>query len=97
MARVEFAPEIIEDLDRILAHLTQYAPTEAPLRIAGILHAIDALTHNPLIGRLAPNGNRELVIGRKSHGYIALYQYLDEIDTVFVLAVRSQRETGYRR
>ncbi|MES2759712.1 MAG: hypothetical protein V4693_20260 [Pseudomonadota bacterium] len=50
MARVEFAPEVVDDVDRILAHLSQYAPTDAPARIAGILHAIDALTYNPLIG-----------------------------------------------
>jgi len=28
---------------------------------------------------------------------MALYQYVDEIDTVFVLAIRSQREAGYAR
>jgi hypothetical protein len=35
--------------------------------------------------------------GRKGRGYLALYQYVDEIDTVFVLAVQSQREAGYAR
>ena len=40
---------------------------------------------------------RELVIGRGSRGYLALYRYVAEIDTVFVLALRSQRETGYAR
>jgi toxin ParE1/3/4 len=97
VARVELAPEIADDFDRILAHLAQHAPANAPDRIAGILHAIDALSHNPLIGRPVANGKRGLVIGRKSHGYVALYQYVDEIDTVFVLAVRSQREAGYLR
>ena len=61
------------------------------------MHAIDVLPHNPLIGRPVTNRKRELVIGRKSHGYVALYQYVDEIDTVFVLAVRVQREAGYTR
>jgi hypothetical protein len=42
-------------------------------------------------------GKRELVIGRHSHGYVALYRYVVEIDTVFVLALRSQREAGYAR
>jgi len=53
------------------------------------------LEHNPLIGRPAGNGKRELVIGRRAHGYIALYHYIAEIDIAFVLAVRSQREAGY--
>jgi toxin ParE1/3/4 len=39
----------------------------------------------------------ELVIGRGSRGYVALYRYVPEIDTVFVLAVRSQREAGCAR
>jgi hypothetical protein len=39
---------------------------------------------------------RELVIGRDARGYVALYRYAPEIDTVFVLAIRSQREAGYR-
>ncbi len=39
----------------------------------------------------------ELVIGRDSHGYVALYCYVAAIDTVFVLAIRSQREAGHAR
>ena len=40
---------------------------------------------------------RELVIGRGSRGYVALYRYVAQIDTVFLLAVRGQRESGYKR
>ena len=40
---------------------------------------------------------RELVIGRGAHGYVGLYRYIPEIDTVFLLAIRSQREAGYLR
>jgi hypothetical protein len=43
----------------------------------------------------AISGKRELVIGRRSHGYVALYRYVAEIDTVFILAIRSQRDAGY--
>ncbi|HTY02439.1 MAG TPA: hypothetical protein VMC81_01795 [Rhodocyclaceae bacterium] len=53
------------------------------------------LESSPLIGRPAANGKRELVIGRRSHGYLALYRYVTEIDTMIVLAVRVQREAGY--
>jgi hypothetical protein len=38
-----------------------------------------------------------LVIGQDSRGYVALYRFVADIDTVFVLAVRSQRESGYQR
>jgi toxin ParE1/3/4 len=35
--------------------------------------------------------------GRGSRGYVALYRYVPEVDTVFLLAIRSQREAGYAR
>lgn len=97
MARVELAPEILDDLDRILEYLAQHEVADAAARIREIVQAIDVLAHNPLIGRPVSNGKRELVIGRKARGFLALYQFVDEIDTVFVLAVRSQREAGYAR
>ena len=66
------------------------------MRIQEIVEAISVLASNPLIGRLVGQNNRELVIGRRSRGYVALYRYIDAIDTVFVLALRAQKEAGYR-
>jgi plasmid stabilization system protein ParE len=97
MPRVELAPEVLEDFDRIFEHFATYQDAKAAERIEEIMQAIDVLAVNPLIGRPAANGKRELVIGRKVSGFLALYQYIDVIDTVFVLAVRSQREAGYQR
>lgn len=97
MSRVELAPEIGEDFDRILEHLYRYEVTDAPSRIEEILQGISVLEHNPLIGRPARADMRELIIGRQSRGYVALYRHVPEIDTVFVLAIRSQREAGYNR
>jgi toxin ParE1/3/4 len=65
------------------------------LRIREIIEALNVLEHNPMIGCPANNDMRELVIGHRSHGYVALYRYIAEVDTVFVLAVRSQQEAGY--
>lgn len=97
MSRIELAPELGEDFDRILEHLARYAIDDAPSRIREIVQAINVLEHNPFIGRPAGGNKRELVIGRRSRGYLALYRYIPEIDTVFVLALRSQREAGYIR
>lgn len=97
MSRIEFAPEVGEDVDRILEHLAQYEVTDASARIEEIIQAISVLEHNPLLGRPARSDLRELVIGRQSRGYVALYRYIPEIDTVIVLAIRSQREAGYQR
>lgn len=90
MSRIELALEIGEDFDRILEHLYQYEVTDAPSRIEEILQGISVLEHNPLIGRPARSGMRELIIGRQSRGYAALYRHIPEIDIVFVLAIRSQ-------
>lgn len=97
MARIELAPEIQGDFDRILEHLAEHAAEDAPARIGEIIQAIDVLQHNPLIGRPVFADTRELVIGRSARGYVALYRYIEEADTVVVLAIRSQREAGYSK
>jgi toxin ParE1/3/4 len=91
------APEIQGDFDRILDHLSVHAVEDAPGRIREIIQAIDVLQHNPLIGRSVSADTRELVSGRRAHGDVALYRYIEQIDTVFVLAIRSQRKAGYSR
>ncbi|MCR4298658.1 MAG: type II toxin-antitoxin system RelE/ParE family toxin [Gallionella sp.] len=95
MSRIELAPEVGDDFDRILDYLAEYQIENPLLRIREIIEALNVLAHNPLIGRPANNDKRELVIGRRSHGYVALYRYVAEVDTVFVLAVRNQREAGF--
>ena len=97
MTRIDLAPEVLDDFDRVFDHIAQYDPGSAPERIGGIVEALQILAHSPLIGRPVQGGKRELVIGRASRGYVALYHYVAAIDTVFVLAVRSQREAGFKR
>ena len=97
MARIELAPEVADDIDRILQHLFEHEVADAPSRIEDIVRAIDVLERNPLIGRAARAGLRELVIGQRARGYIALYRYIAELDTVFILAIRGQKEAGYGR
>lgn len=96
MSRVEFAPEVAEDLDRIITHLLQYEVEDASERVEDIIRAIDALERNPQIGRAARADLRELVIGPGARGYVALYRYVAGLDTIFVLAIRAQEEAGYR-
>lgn len=96
MARIELLPGVADDFDRIFDHLAAYAVMDAVSRIQEIREALKVLEFNPLIGRPAGNDNRELVIGRRSRGYIALYRYVAAIDIVLVLAIRAQKEAGYR-
>ena len=95
MSRIEFAPAITDDFDRIVDHLQQHQSQDAAARIQQIISAIGALEQNPLIGRPVASLKRELIVGRDAHGYVVLYSYVAAIDTVFVLAIRSQREAGY--
>ncbi|UUX96594.1 type II toxin-antitoxin system RelE/ParE family toxin [Aquabacterium sp. J223] len=97
MARLELAPEVLDDFDRFFDHLQAFEVEDIPQRIREILDALQILTHSPLIGRKVRGGLRELVIGQDARGYIALYRYIPGIDTVFVLAVRSEREEGFKR
>ena len=97
MTRIELAPEVLDDFDRFFDHIAQHEPGSAPERIGAILEALQILTLSPQIGRPVRGGKRELVIGQASRGYVALYHYVAAIDTVFVLAVRSQREAGFKR
>lgn len=94
MAAIELAPGIGENFQHILDHLMEFKVKNPGQRIEEIIEAIDILVNNPLLGRPADSGQRELVIGRRFHVYIARYRYIPEIDTIFVLAIRSQNEAG---
>lgn len=97
MSRIELAPEVADDLDRILDHLAEFDAKARNERIDEIIQAIGVLENNPLIGPPVVGKMNELIIGRDAHGYVALYRYVAAIGTVFVLAIRAQRGAGYVR
>ena len=97
MTRIEIAPGVFDDFDRFFDHIAQFDVGSAPERISEIVAAVQILATSPLIGRPVRGGKRELIIGRGSRGYVALYRYAAPMDMVFLLAVRSQRESGYHR
>ncbi len=100
MTAIDFAPEVADDFERILDHLVTHGVDDAAGRIQDIVAAIDVLQRNPCIGRpigRPPTELRELVIGRRSRGYVALYAYDAPQDRVLVLAIRGQKEAGYAR
>lgn len=55
MSRIELAPEVGEDFERILDHLAQYQVENPETRIREIIEAINVLAHSPMIGRPANN------------------------------------------
>jgi toxin ParE1/3/4 len=96
---VRLAPEVKDDLMRIISHLEKFKIERIDQRITEIIQAFEVLKFNPHIGRPTragvSNGNRELVIGRNSKGYVALYRYLEELNEVWILSIRHQKEAGY--
>jgi toxin ParE1/3/4 len=96
MARVELASGVFDDFERFLDHMAQFQIEDAPARINEIVEALQILTHSPYIGRRVRGGKRELVIGRGTRGYVALYRYAAVSDVATVLAIRSQREVGQK-
>lgn len=95
MARVIYAERALSDLVRLTDFLAQAEPAAALETVNLIIEAVQVLANHPLIGRPAEQQLRELVISRGKSGYVALYSYELEQDTVLVLSVRHQREAGY--
>ena len=96
MAQIALAPRALADLDRLLEFLITQDPQLANKALRAILEAIAILQRHPLIGGPLHGELRELVISRGRSGYVALYRFLPQPDLVRVLAIRHQRETGYR-
>lgn len=96
MASLIYAVRAYADLQR-LAEFAATGGSEAAQRVIDLIaSAVEMLEHHPLIGRPVESGLRELVISRGKTGYIALYDYDSDDDLVVILAVRHQREAGYR-
>ena len=95
MAKLSFAGGALDDLDRLADFLIDTDSAAAIKAAEFIVEAIEILANHPLIGRRVEQDFRELVISRGHSGYVALYSYEVVEDTVLILAIRHQRETGY--
>jgi plasmid stabilization system protein ParE len=95
---IVFAEDALADLERIFEFDFDHDPARALEGIARIRSAVLVLDEHPEIGRPVGAGStlRELVISRGKTGYIALYEYAAANHVVRVVAVRHQREAGYR-
>ena len=95
MASVRISARAFAHLERIFEFHARYDPNRALKNIERIREAIKILEHHPLIGRLAEDGRRELVISHGRYSYLALYRWRPADDLVLVLAIRDAREAGY--
>jgi plasmid stabilization system protein ParE len=95
VARVVYAPNALENLERAFAFLGENDPTAAVAAAGAIESAIATLARHPLIGRPVDGELRELVISFGRTGYVALYRFVPARDEVRILALRHQRELDY--
>jgi plasmid stabilization system protein ParE len=95
---IVFDDGALDDLERILDFVMERDPLAALEHIDRIRSAILVLDHHPEIGRPLGRSStlRELIISQGKTGYVALYEYVKAIQLVRVVAVRHQREAGYR-
>lgn len=96
MNEVQYTERALNDIERVSDFLLSTDPKAAAATVGVIFEALAILTHSPEIGRKVRSGQRELVISRGSSGYLALYRFFPGHQKVLVLAIRHQRESGYK-
>ena len=95
MTGLRLKPSSWRDLDRISEHFYSNEVDDVEACMAELLDALQLLALHPLIGRPVSGCLREMMIGRGSRGYVALYGYDEARNEVVVNAVRGQREAGF--
>lgn len=96
MAEVVYSAQALQDIERAFRLLRDENPAAALDAVAAIQTAADNLKAHPLTGRRIEGEVRELVISYGQTGYIALYRFVIGRDEVRILALRHQRELGFR-
>ena len=95
---IVFVEGAVADLERIFEFNFARDAADALKHIAKIRSAVMILGDHPEIGRLTQPGSslRELVISHGKSGYVALYEHAAAENLVRIVAIRHQREAGYR-
>jgi plasmid stabilization system protein ParE len=95
---IVFDTGALDDLERIFEFNAQRDPAMTLDHVEVVHSAVAMLDAHPEIGQPAGRGStlRELVISHGKTGYIALYEYSPIEKLVRVVAIRHQREVGYR-
>jgi len=95
VARVEVTALALRDLERLLDFVAEADAKRALAQLSSVRAAFEVLADHPLLGRVAEDGRRELVLSRGKYGHIAKCRWLPAEDVVLILAVWHQREAGY--
>lgn len=95
--KLEFSEFALGDLERIYAFYLARDPADAIAQVRLIRSAVEILAIHPRIGRPAAGWPlRELIISASKDGFVALFCYDPLEQLVRIVAVKHQREVGYR-
>jgi plasmid stabilization system protein ParE len=97
MSRLIWSPSALLDVQRLYRFLTLKNVDAAKRAVKELRQGVRVLVMQPGIGRPVEDMEpeyREWMVSFGDSGYIVLYRY--ERDVVAILAVRHQREVGYK-
>lgn len=97
MPRIVITQGAAKGLERCRLFLLEKNPQASKRAGQAIERQLALLETSPDIGRPLDDipEIRELLISFGGSGYVALYRYNSDTDTVYVLAFRHQKEAGY--
>jgi plasmid stabilization system protein ParE len=96
VARVVCSAHWLDALEGALTRLRERDAGAAPAAAAAIASAVGQLGAHPLAGKRIAAELRELVVSYGPTGFVAVYRFVALRDEVRLLAIRGQRELGYR-
>ena len=98
MPQIILSARAQSDISRLHAFLLEKDFAAANRAVLAIREALMPLKHSHMIGRPVEDHDdlRELMIDFGSTGYLALYRFEPSLDAVTTLAIKHQREDGYR-
>jgi len=96
VATVIYSRRALDHIERAFQFLRDKNPSAASAAVTAIQSAVDNLAAHPLVGRRIEGDLRELIISYGQSGYVALYRFVISSDEVRILAIRHQREVGFR-
>jgi plasmid stabilization system protein ParE len=95
MTDIEYSRNALDNITHLVDFLMEVDVLAASTTFEVIDDGIMLLKRHPEIGHPITNTNmRELVISRGKTGYVAIYEFIEALDTVLILAIRHQREAG---
>ena len=96
MAKVVYSAGSLDNIERAFQFLRDKNPDAALRAVEAIQSAANNLAAHPLVGRRVEGELRELIISYGRSGYVALYRFVVSRDEARILAIRHQRELGFR-